>query len=57
MNSSIRRYAGGGVRAVACPEACLESAEFFAININPEAPFIMTGPHLYSVQRLRRSHT
>ncbi len=56
MNFSIGHYAGGGVR-VTCPEARRESAEFFAININPEASFIMTGPHVHSVQRLRRSHT
>lgn len=56
MNSSIRYCAEGGVQVVIRPEARRESAEFVGININPEVPFIMAGPHVYFVQRLRRGH-
>ncbi len=44
------------MQVVIRPEARRESAEFVGININPEVPFIMAGPHVYFVQRLRRGH-
>lgn len=55
MDFSIQYCAEGCVQVVVRLKTLRENVEFVGININPEVPFIMAGPHVYFVQSLRRS--
>lgn len=56
MGFSTQYCEEGGVQMEVRHKASLESAEFPGINLNPEVPLTMAGPHMYLVQRLRRRH-